>query len=369
MAGLLDEVFGTEPSGKQLTGRSILDEVFGESDKPKQEAAVSSPTQANRPMTAIEKQVWDRATMPQRVLAQSEMMNAAPRDDQLAAMREQDIQSLIESGQAGLTDEQVAKAQQLSETPWHELPTKWVKNVPGELVKDMSGVAKSYAEMDFGGGPTAIGRALSRKKIPEKAKAFAEDYMIDESVTRPGSFKSMVDMAGSSVAQNLPWMVAGFMIGGPAGAALPLTEMYLQSHGQAYNKLSEAGVPFEKRLPGAMVEGGAELLGEALPTLKLMKRGVPIMRKVFNVMAPDMTGEQVTYVLQKMNEKHLLKPDMTWGEFAQGAFETLVVSGLPGTDRHDRCGREGSRTPVRKRDVQGHEGIRTGGGHLPHHAP
>ena len=76
------------------------------------------------------------------------------------------------------------------------------------------------------------------------------------------------------------------------------------------------------------VAGAAEIIGERLPLGYVFDRfGKEGAGKfIANVLGRDVVGEEITYLIQSANEKLSRNPDMTLGEFLEGAGVTAVAA-------------------------------------------
>lgn len=76
------------------------------------------------------------------------------------------------------------------------------------------------------------------------------------------------------------------------------------------------------------VAGAAEIIGERLPLGYVFDRfGKEGSGKfIANVLGRDVVGEEITYLIQSANEKLSRNPDMTLGEFLEGAGVTAVAA-------------------------------------------
>lgn len=209
------------------------------------------------------------------------------------------------------------------EDSWPSALGKMAKNIPGEFVKSLGGGLDFYSDW---------ARLQMPEGLAKKDDLGPRIYQAGEGIqtpinAEPGSLKGYVTSAGSSVLQNLPWLVAGAFTRSPK---LALTGMSAMSTGGKYPELTAAGVPPEKALPGATVHGLAEAIGEAQPTKKLLEVGVPFLKRALSAYGWDLAGEQVTELIQAANDKKLIQPDMTWGDLARRMIDTGIVTTIAG---------------------------------------
>lgn len=104
-----------------------------------------------------------------------------------------------------------------------------------------------------------------------------------------------------------------------------------------YGEQREGGMSPLRSLGHAAVAGGAEIVGERLPLKyaveNLGEHGFKQFVKQF--VGRDIAGEELTYLIQSANRKASINPEMSLGEFVDGAYTTAVAaatgSGVVGT--------------------------------------
>lgn len=141
----------------------------------------------------------------------------------------------------------------------------------------------------------------------------------------------IVEGAISSIAQQLPYMIAGIATGSEAAVLVP---MFTNSFGQNYDEARRAGLDPETSTVRATANSFFEVLGEKaglgaqMKALKASTKGIPTSELVAyyaKALAKEVPGEELTYGGQTAVDTVLgLKPNTDWKGFLKGAVDTML---------------------------------------------
>lgn len=226
--------------------------------------------------------------------------------------------------------EEMSTFHKLITSPW-KITQAIASGLPS-LAAGFAGVEGMFAELQ------GKGRGTRYYNAARDMKAYAGEVAdVDPNAS---TFEKWTASAFQSLGQNLPPMVAGFLIGGPAGSAVALGAMGLSSAGTSALKGHDAGLGAWRNAAFAGVDGAVEVATEMLPTiglLKGLKAGSPLIPLFFKNQVQEQWTEQIATHLQDLNEWASIDANKgkTFGQYIeerpvaalQTMYTTLVAGG------------------------------------------
>lgn len=147
-----------------------------------------------------------------------------------------------------------------------------------------------------------------------------------------------------TVAQALPVIAATVLTGGAGGVALGAAAASVQSGAPAYSKYRARGGTRGEAAAGALLEGGAEAAGEAIPLGFLVNKFGKAGTKglIAGMLLRELPSESATTLAQNAVDTAIANPDKTWGQYwadqpealVQTALGTLALGGIVGGASH-----------------------------------
>ena len=143
----------------------------------------------------------------------------------------------------------------------------------------------------------------------------------------------IVEGAISSIAQQLPYLLAGVATGSEAAVLMP---MFSNSFGQNYEEARRNGLSVEDSTIRSTLNAAFEVLGEKaglgseMKAIRASTKGMPtsdLVAYYTKALAREIPGEEFTYAGQSAVDKVLgLNPDMDFKGFLKGAVDTMLAT-------------------------------------------
>ena len=180
----------------------------------------------------------------------------------------------------------------------------------GQPLSNMIGMGDPFARMtELFSSDVSFYRNVGDVVAGERPQSYAEQIVVDAARSFGLQAPGFVAMLAT---KNPSYMLAG------AGA---------MTAGQAGSEALDAGVDPNLAVAHAGVQGGAEVLGEMIPALRLledMKVGNGFFKTLLHNQMSEQVGEQATQAMQDLGDWAVLHPDKTLKDFIAERPEVMT---------------------------------------------